>query len=438
MKKILSLILTVTMLLSLAVSVSAKGFSDVDENYAWAADSIEALVNEGIIDGFGDGTFRPGESITREQMIKLLSGAIGAFDDANLFFVERAYEMYKDDLADCADSEFIKQGAYLVYRGIMNLDEVVDFLCANNRNLELKRIEAAIFIAKVLDVEEWISVKGNAEIQLNFADSEEILDDYKKYVSCVAEYGIMGSMDDNMFRPKETVTRAQIAVMINRIADKKKFSFVGGTITDIDTLNGYMKVETLDRKIRKIALDTSASIHSDYEGNQYVYTYDEANVFYRLNIGAEISAILSDNKVQEYYIFRNSGEAYKGLYGGVVSSDNGNDIIITDIDNPESKESKKLSENLEVFYNGSYSESCDVLKTGDTITIELEDGVVIRVIGEPASATVENAKVSFIDYADNDEAVITVVDENNEEIKYLVKKDAEIVRNAAVSEVCEL
>ena len=36
---------------------------------------------------------------------------------------------------------------------------------------------------------------------------------------------------------------------------------------------------------------------------------------------------------------------------------------------------KKLSENLEVFYNGSYSESCDVLKTGDTITIDVKSNI---------------------------------------------------------------
>ncbi|MCD8179968.1 MAG: S-layer homology domain-containing protein [Firmicutes bacterium] len=51
-------------------------FSDVDEDY-WAYDYIMYAEETEIINGFGDGTFRPDENVTTDQMIKMLMQAIG-------------------------------------------------------------------------------------------------------------------------------------------------------------------------------------------------------------------------------------------------------------------------------------------------------------------------------------------------------------------------
>lgn len=53
----------------------ALSFSDVEGN--WAAEAIEYLSREGILNGFPDGTFRPDEAVTRAQMAKLLVEATG-------------------------------------------------------------------------------------------------------------------------------------------------------------------------------------------------------------------------------------------------------------------------------------------------------------------------------------------------------------------------
>lgn len=46
-------------------------FDDVDEGY-WSADAIAWAVENGVAGGFGDGTFRPDEGLTREQMAVVL------------------------------------------------------------------------------------------------------------------------------------------------------------------------------------------------------------------------------------------------------------------------------------------------------------------------------------------------------------------------------
>ncbi len=75
--KILSLLLALTMLLSLAVvPASAAEFTDVNKNYQYY-DAIQNLVSRGIINGYEDGTFKPEATITRAEFCKMVIYAIG-------------------------------------------------------------------------------------------------------------------------------------------------------------------------------------------------------------------------------------------------------------------------------------------------------------------------------------------------------------------------
>ncbi len=50
-------------------------FSDVDP-HAWYAIYLSALVDRGILRGYGDGTIRPNDAITRAEFLKVLSGLL--------------------------------------------------------------------------------------------------------------------------------------------------------------------------------------------------------------------------------------------------------------------------------------------------------------------------------------------------------------------------
>ncbi len=77
MKKILSLLLVVAMMLSFsAVPAFAADFSDVSESYQYY-DAVQSLVARGIINGYEDGTFRPEATITRGEFAKMIIYAIG-------------------------------------------------------------------------------------------------------------------------------------------------------------------------------------------------------------------------------------------------------------------------------------------------------------------------------------------------------------------------
>ena len=84
MKKILSVFLVVTMLLSMAsVNIYAKEnvFSDVKAS-DYYAEAATALAEEGILAGYPDGTFGPEKTIRRSEMATLICKMIGKADEA--------------------------------------------------------------------------------------------------------------------------------------------------------------------------------------------------------------------------------------------------------------------------------------------------------------------------------------------------------------------
>ena len=226
MKKVLSLILAIIMLLSTTALVSAKSFTDVDSNYSWAQEAIEALSEDGIITGYEDGTFKPGKNITKQEAITLFSKALGAGEEVNATIIDLAYGIYEKDLENCTDSYAVKQGAYMIYRKVLTAAEVISYLSPDSRNVELKRFEAATLIAKALGADSWL--ESNPDITLEFDDAKDIPENAKGYVYYATALGIMNGMGDNKFGGNETVTRAQIAVMIKRILNTMEFDYIYG------------------------------------------------------------------------------------------------------------------------------------------------------------------------------------------------------------------
>ena len=71
MKRIISLLLSLSIFVSMCVCVGAVSFSDLAEEH-WAYKNINTLVEEGTINGYSDGTFKPNNSVTRAEFVKML------------------------------------------------------------------------------------------------------------------------------------------------------------------------------------------------------------------------------------------------------------------------------------------------------------------------------------------------------------------------------
>lgn len=72
MKRVLSLLLVVTILVAAApVAFAAANFKDINSSH-WAYNAVSRLVDEGTINGFPDGTFRPDATVSRAEFVKMI------------------------------------------------------------------------------------------------------------------------------------------------------------------------------------------------------------------------------------------------------------------------------------------------------------------------------------------------------------------------------
>ena len=84
MKKTLTAALTTALVVGAASTTfaAANPFSDVPADH-WAYDAVAQLADDGIIEGYGDGTYRGQNEITRYEMAQMVAKAMAKEDQVN-------------------------------------------------------------------------------------------------------------------------------------------------------------------------------------------------------------------------------------------------------------------------------------------------------------------------------------------------------------------
>lgn len=97
-KRMLTLLLTLCMLSALFVPACAESFSDIDSSIGSSyVDAINYMSDNGIIQGWEDGTYRPNVSISRAMAVTILfrmSGDGGTYSNASQFTDVSRYSVY--------------------------------------------------------------------------------------------------------------------------------------------------------------------------------------------------------------------------------------------------------------------------------------------------------------------------------------------------------
>lgn len=75
-KKLLKVAVTAAITAAFAVPAFANPFSDVEQGH-WAYDAVESLAEAGIVEGYGDDTFKGEQNITRYEMAQIVGKAMG-------------------------------------------------------------------------------------------------------------------------------------------------------------------------------------------------------------------------------------------------------------------------------------------------------------------------------------------------------------------------
>ena len=168
-------------------------FTDL-ANVQWAKESINALVEKGVISESTDKKFNPDRNVTREEFVKMIVVAMGVFDKNAV-----------STLADVDSNEwYAPYIASAEKTGLITGDEKGNFGVGE----EISRQDMAVIIYRAMADS---AKQGNAS---GFADDGEIADYAKTAVYSLAEMGIVNGIGDNSFAPFGAATRAMAAKVI--------------------------------------------------------------------------------------------------------------------------------------------------------------------------------------------------------------------------------
>ncbi len=99
-KNLLKVAITTALTLAVAVPVFANPFADVQKGH-WAYDAVNVLAQDGIVDGYGDGTFKGDKTITRYEMAQIVAKAMNKdLNGEQKLAVEKLAREFSSELKD--------------------------------------------------------------------------------------------------------------------------------------------------------------------------------------------------------------------------------------------------------------------------------------------------------------------------------------------------
>ena len=392
-------------------------FSDIDtENFAWAKPYINSMADKGLISGYEDGTFRPDNDVTRQEALSLFARAMGSNDRVNSSILRLAHEKYDSILRNYDLTWGSDDIAYLMYKGALKVSDLDTYLRDNEKNMPMKRYEAAIIITKAMGGEN--SALDQLGVVLGYFDVRDVPSNAIQYVAYATEKGIMEGMGDNTFSPNTSVKRSQMAVMLSRTVDKTNYTFVQQKIANVDTATRTITVY-------------------DTKGNEIKYIYTD-NTLIR-NMGNEVQPrdlvvnvdamlTLSGNTLVSVDTLSSQPDTtVSGRYVSYASSSGRTSVKIT-LTGDSEPTNYECSENLSVIYEGMPATIRSFAK-GDILTLDIVNGKVERISGETKTTNISNAVVDSVNIGDD--VTITIKHSNKEYDgkTYPVSNDVSVKKN---------
>ena len=130
-------------------------FQDLNQEYDWAAESIQVLTKKGIIKGTSDTTFEPSKNITRADYMELLIRLLDIHTEVNDYFDDIAPEKYYyieisgSGLEEFSDKDIVSEYAREAISKLVELKLVIGNNNAISPLSNAKRAEAAVFIMRL-------------------------------------------------------------------------------------------------------------------------------------------------------------------------------------------------------------------------------------------------------------------------------------------------
>lgn len=421
-KSFTALMLAILLAFGSLTSLAASTFSDVPDDH-WAKDYIEEMYSIGLVTGYPDGTFGPGNAVSKWESLILASRVLGFNDQANAEYIDMAADQYMSKLASYNVNNK-EELCYLLYWGVLNDSDLADYLSEDKKNSPELRYEAAILLTKVMGGEE--EALNQSSVVIEYDDAADIPTAAKPYVSYITKLKVMQGTGNNKFDPLMQVSRAQMSTMM------------------YNTMRA-MNMETQTVTVQSVVASQNQITAYDASGNSQKY-YAEDSTLYRaagapaaindITSGSVITMKIQDGSVRMIEWDPDSTE--KTASGKVVSANatGGGEIKIAVLNDDGTTTTKTFNviSTASVSLNGE-SIGLSQIKTTHYATVYYTgENNVYKIELENMNTTVNGTFVSYT----VDPNTITIRLSDGTEQTYTMLDDVGVVRNNLDSSMYEI
>ncbi|HEX9062030.1 MAG TPA: S-layer homology domain-containing protein [Clostridia bacterium] len=250
----------------------SSGFSDISQSH-WAYKAILNMSSRKIINGFPDNTFKPDLSITRAEFAKIMVLALNLPQkppDSSSFL-----DINKTDW----ECPYVENAKYYLtgFRGPLG--------DSFHPKEPAVREDMAVALVKAMNLS---GENSDSSILDRFADKNNISENLKKYISIAVNHKIMeGSKDGNnlTFKPKNSLTRAEAAVLLNNVTSEEKITFDEEKVTyDDKNKQPVVTVPATDKPSGYAVPKLEASIGDGKIYLKWLPIYDNRLSYYKVVI----------------------------------------------------------------------------------------------------------------------------------------------------------
>ncbi|MCG8502512.1 MAG: S-layer homology domain-containing protein [Firmicutes bacterium] len=343
-------------------------FIDIEE-IPWARQAIEKMKLKGLIKGYGDGRYAPRKAVTKLESIIMALRIMGWEEEAKS--IRKLPKQYK--------GKKVGQWAYgyvaVAYqKGLLDNVDLMYF----DPQAPAARHEVAKYVIRALGYEDEADEYMNAK--LPFVDAAAVPQGSVGYVYLVNDMGLMQGDDLKRFNPMGTLTRAEMAVLFQRL-DRKVDS-------DIDEDEYVGEVHRVYRDRITLKVDGQLKSFEVEEDDVIVYDRNSRIGYWDIKRGSTVLVELEDDEV---------------VYIEVIDKDDQNNKIISK-------------------YTGTIK---DIEKSNPrSLTINMQKMQVIFEVIDKVQVHFKDGKGSFNELKVNDNITV-VVDNKNRARRIYVKRKSE-------------
>ncbi len=264
-KRMLSWLLCIVMLASaLALGASAESsglpFADVKAK-KWFYSAVKAVYDAGFMEGKSPSAFEPDATMTRAELVTLLSRLAGAevsgFGDRVSFADMKKKSWYTDAVGWAVDTQLVNGYEDSTFRP----------------NAPILRQELASLLVRFFDYTQ-LKLRDNAEIDV-FSDSTSIPKWARDNAETLRKTGLIKGDDAGRFNPTSTASRAEVATIASRMLD------------DITRIREY---PLFSLKIGKVDISEYRIVYNADPPESVLTAVAELQKYIKLAVGAELPA----------------------------------------------------------------------------------------------------------------------------------------------------